>query len=80
MTLSVKWPRLRAQAKCQERTQIEKMGYGDSSQPRISCRAMLMVSLEIAYAPGHCVVLNACRIRANPEMGVQDEFQPTRLV
>ena len=28
-----------------------------------------MVSLDLAYGPGHCVVLNVCRTRANPEMG-----------
>lgn len=63
MTLSAKWPRLRAQAKGQERTQPKKRvgGYGDLSQPRISCRAMLMVILDLANGPGVCVVLIVCK-------------------
>ena len=43
-----------------------------------------MVSLAVAYALGHCVVLNVCRIRANPEMGrgggVSAATVATRLV
>ncbi len=62
---------------------IEKMSgchSGDLSPPRISCRTMLMVSLRISYGPGHCVVLNVCRTRANPRMGYEGRVSAATVV